>query len=375
MIIEVKGVQFVNKGAELMLVAIQQAMEKEYGNSFHIALSPRNSPYEKRAKYQALQKIGNLNKRIDWSYFDKAIPNALCKAYGLAKHEDIDVALDASGFAYGDQWTSAMLAHSVRQAKLMKERGAHYIFMPQAMGPFSSDKYKKLVKEAADSASLMFIRDPMSYKYVTEITGERENVILSPDFTNLVNPNYADNNQEKIFTIIPNGKMLGKQNKNNFNGRDYLNEFVQAGLYAQSKGYHVNVLNHEGKGDLRICKNIFSSLSSDKATLIDDLSALEVKEKINCSEIVLCSRFHGCVSSLAQNIPVIATSWSHKYEMLYADYNVTDLVYKFDKDLVGQVSKVIHDYDKYKRTIAESSRVQKEKVRDMWSGIFSLLKN
>ena len=202
MIIEVKGVQFINKGAELMLVAIEQELKARLQKNYTLVLSPRNSPFEKRAEYRAFQKIGNLFKRIDWSYLDWAIPTSICKNYGLAKHRDIDIVLDASGFSYGEQWSHHMLAHSVRQAKLMKRNGKHFVFLPQAMGPFKSKKYKKLIKEAVDNCSLMFVRDKQSFNFVKEIVGDRENLRLAPDFTNLVISSIPSVCKE-ILTIIP----------------------------------------------------------------------------------------------------------------------------------------------------------------------------
>lgn len=378
MFIEIKGVQFSNKGAELMLKSIDNKLKSELDAPYSLVLSPRNSPFDERLNYQAYQKIGNLFKRIDWSYLDFLVPDTLCKNYGLKRHKDVNIVLDASGFAYGQQWNPAMLKHSVRQARKLHLDGGKYIFLPQAMGPFENSIYSKLIKQAVRYSELFFVRDKKSYEYVTKITGEVDKVQIFPDFTNLLNVDDFDDNiprlsRKKIVTFIPNNKMINTK-RSSLKWENYVAQFIDAALWAQKQNFHVCVMNHEGRNDELLCSQIYSGISSKNATLISGVNAIQIKKIINKSHLVVSSRFHGCVSSLSQGIPVVGTSWSHKYEMLYEDYDVQELIYKFDSSLSSLLSNILLNYDEYKNRLNKSLELEKLKSQKMWDIVFSRIK-
>ena len=107
MMIEIKGVQFVNKGAELMLAAIIERI-KEYWPEANIVLEVDPlSPYKKRAELGAFQKLSLRKNFIDLNFLSYYLPKVFrnyLKKWGIVTEADINVVLDAAGFAYGDQW-------------------------------------------------------------------------------------------------------------------------------------------------------------------------------------------------------------------------------------------------------------------------------
>jgi colanic acid/amylovoran biosynthesis protein len=383
MLIEVKGVQFKNKGAELMLLAVANRV-KSWGNSIkpRLALSiGKNLPYDKRQKYEAYQKLGGLYKRIDTSKFESLLPKNIKGFLGIVTHKDIDIVLDASGFSYGQQWTSAMLQHSVRQAKLMHERGAHYIFLPQAFGPFKDAKYKRLIKEAIHYSSLVFARDETSFNYIKEIVGECDNLFLFPDFTNLVESKTSSINSLELPSnnfclLIPNSKMFGKKSYSSITEVDYIEQFSKAAVEANNKGFQPVVLNHEGGADAPLCQalaNKIEVITGKKVLYLSELDALQVKSVIGSSKLVICSRFHGCVSALSQGVPVIGTSWSHKYEMLFKGYDAEELLFNFESKLPDMLRSLLDNMEEVKVKITDKAYSEKVKSNEMWSLIENLL--
>ena len=104
MYIEIKGVDFVNKGAELMMHAVLQKVGEKIPQAKFVLTPTANSPYEKRARLGLYQKIWFSKFGIPLGmYFGKYIHKKLREYYGLVCHEEIKIGLDASGFSYSDQ--------------------------------------------------------------------------------------------------------------------------------------------------------------------------------------------------------------------------------------------------------------------------------
>ena len=86
MIIEITGVGFHNKGAELMLLAVKEQVES-WGD-VEIALAPHSSsPYLKRARLGVWQKVnlrlGKLNLNSLSYYLPKSFRHSLRRSFGL----------------------------------------------------------------------------------------------------------------------------------------------------------------------------------------------------------------------------------------------------------------------------------------------------
>ena len=105
MIIQVDGTNSVNKGAELMLYAVVEQLEKT-GIDTEIYLNTKNNE-----RIPKLIKLPNVKKRFFLKYgiyilkiFKKLkIPTKVFSRYYVWS-DKIDMVLDASGFQFSDQW-------------------------------------------------------------------------------------------------------------------------------------------------------------------------------------------------------------------------------------------------------------------------------
>lgn len=329
MIVEIRKTGFVNKGAELMLLAAIQQVRGRFPEA-KLVMAPTHSgdsaPYEHRANLGFYQKAWLWRYGIQLGDLARLAPAKLLDMYGVVLDKDVDVVLDAAGFSYSDQWGVGFSQELARSARRWKKNGTKLILLPQAFGPYTSVKSKEAVKVFVENADLIYARDEVSYRHLTEIVGEVGNVRLSPDFTNIVEGTPASNtvcknlNVSERVCLIPNYRMVDKTSQ----GSDYVSFMKRVVKVLRNYGEDPFILIHDRGPDINLADSL--SAENQRVDIIEEQDALRIKEIIGGSKAVIGSRFHGLVSALSQGVPALATGWSHKYEMLFSDYGLSDSV-------------------------------------------------
>lgn len=372
MIVKIEDVGFNNKGAALMLYAIVKELKKQYeGQSITIVVSNYLGDFEQFASLNLYREAHFYKYGVNFLNF---IPDVQLVNARLINPDKIDVIINASGFSIGDFWSKFITNKSqsrLKQYKKIKQRGGKVIFMPQAFGPFKDENVKKYVQDLNKVVDVFFAREKQSYEYLTEVIGS-EKVKLCPDFTNLYTPEYEYNLSDKYVVLIPNSKMLESKSS----GKEaYFNLFVELTKVIQQAGLKVVFLNHEGPKDFEIIEEIISLGGIKDAELLNDLNADQVKGVIKNAFVVVSSRFHGAVSSLSQNVPLLVTSWSHKYEELLKDYNFSDGVISSDDITKSKIrlQELIEKNGEIREKLTQNVKLQKELSSKMWQDIYKLL--
>lgn len=130
MLIEIRKAFFLNKGAELMLYAVLDKMKEMYPDAkFAMAPHPLAAPYEKRIKLQLYQKPDIWKYGFQWGKAFNFMPKIIRDMYGIVLDKEIDIVIDAGGFAYSDQWgekSSLGLQNSCRSWKKMALKSFYY---------------------------------------------------------------------------------------------------------------------------------------------------------------------------------------------------------------------------------------------------------
>lgn len=363
-----------------MLAALSEVIRDTMPNA-KIVLDPTSADYVHRAKYGVFQLAQFKKFGINLAQIFALLPQRVRQRFGIVLPKEIDVILDASGFAYGDQWGAAKLKSRLadnlknfKSAKLTRK----VILLPQAFGPFEGPGMRAAMQEVIEQADLVFARDPDSFTYLNQVKSS-ETVRLAPDFTNLFRAAYAgefDRQANKI-CFIPNAKML--EMKHSGEGNEYAK--FMAGLLKQACDANLNpfLLIHEGQKDRKLGEEIMRLANCDVPLFHPD-NAADVKAIIGLSKLVISSRFHGLVSALSQGVPVLATGWSHKYQRLLADYGVADCLFDERVDAARaseMMLKLGQDevaYQQMVENIASKSIEEKAKTKDMWQQVFKVLR-
>lgn len=372
--IEIRGTQFVNKGAYLMLVACIEQL-KIYHPNIEIVLAPnKNSPYRSRALIGAYQKVSLRYSGIDFNFMSYFIPKFIRRLlrdrFGLVFEPELELVLDASGFAYGDQWGGRNVELLAAEILRLRNHNVGYILLPQAFGPFSKAADRAALTQGLSAALLVCARDQQSYEHLTQ-NAANSNIQQFGDFTNLVvvpSAEGAPQNNISYGLVIPNSAMLGHRNHNNAWKTNYLRQLNYGIQLMHEAGLTPILFNHEGQDDAELCEQL--SVANPSLLVLAPSCPIEVKSWIAGARIVFCSRFHGCVSALSSAVPCIGTSWSHKYEMLFAEYGQNALIQPDTTEdelrcLIAQVGSAEN-----RQLLQERAEYWKQQSRLMWQTVF-----
>jgi len=377
-LIEIRKAGFLNKGAELMLYSVLEKMKAAYPDA-KFAMEPYrvSAPYEKRALLGFYQKPRLFKMGIQFGQLFNLVPGIIKDTLGIVTDKDVDIVIDAAGFLYSDQWDVRSSLELSDSCKRWKKNGTKVILLPQAFGPFKNPNIRKAIKVVLNNADLVFAREKVSYDYLVDVAGERPNLKMAPDFTNLIEGVLPDkfNTQTNRFCLVPNYRMIDKTPKEQ--SEAYLPFMINCAKYLVKKNVKPFILVHEGADDLMLAEKINKAVG-DILPIIKETNPLKIKGILGACEGTLGSRFHGLVSALSQGVPALATSWSHKYQMLYDDYGFSEGlldVTSSEQELHAKLDLLINEASKarIKQTLAQNSASLKEQSKAMWDDVFAAL--
>jgi colanic acid/amylovoran biosynthesis protein len=372
MIIEVAGTSTRNKGAELMLVAIREHFASR--PNVQLAVDQFFGSYPERAQYGLLQKVALSG----WGRSRLAVeimPDAFKQAFGLVEEKDVDVLLDASGFAFGDQHPPERAVRFADRVEAAKQAGKTVILLPQALGPFRQPTIRGAFARIVTAADLIFARDDVSMRHAQEAAGTPDHLLQAPDFTNLVQPAQSGESEASDrVCIVPNERMVEKAETAE-EAEAYVPLMVSCITAVKNAGLRPVLLLH-GDDDAELAESIRQRAGGPIPLHTED-DPVVLKRYLGESHLVIASRFHALMGALSQGVPSIGTSWSHKYEMLFDEYGCPDQLLSTSAD-EEHIRTVVHqavgpDRDALARRVQNRAKALKQQTTSMWKRVDAVL--
>lgn len=358
--VEIKGIGFPNKGADLLLCAVLEQLKKR---GLTACMEPY-SPYKYKLDYPIITKTSIYMCGVNILYPLNILPKYVKQRLGFVSPSKVDLVLDASGFAYGDDWP-----RSIAKSRILSGKKTTTILLPQSLGPFYKKRSIKTANQISKRAKLIFSREQEGIKHFFSATGIEAN--YCPDITFIYKPKKTEDSAEvpTDVLIIPNFQVYLRE------GETYLINLSKIIFSILSLNRKVTFLNHEGEKDNNICETISQRVLKEKGIKINTLcptTGVEAKQLISRANLVFTSRYHGLISALSQQIPVACYGWSFKYRAIMNRFELPtiDLANPKEEDIDFLLSQ---DYSGRFLSLSYKEELKKikQEINQMWDVVFS----
>lgn len=376
MLYNVSGINFDNHGAVMMLQATINNLQ-DHDPKAKVAVRI-GADYHERSKFPLYQRIDRERERGDISAIVNLVPKRVRRALGVVSRRDVDVWLDASGFAFGDFWGAAKVRNRLYPALDEKrKRGTPVILLPQALGPFTGPGMREAFARVVDEADLICVRDAQSFAYLNDTFELKNNIVRCPDYTIMLPAQFKEKHASLRGRpcIVPNSMIARSLGADALSV--YFGMLTSAVSELRNVGQDPFVLLHDHVQDGELAQNLCSSVGG--MDCVSEPDPLVVKGILSGVSMVVGSRFHALVSSLSQGIPSIVIGWSHKYQELLADYGSQESLVAITPDGQQAVSELIKQYadevsaGTKRAALAAAAVAQRADVEAMWERVFQVI--
>ncbi len=346
----ITGGGFTNKGGEAMVLTVADALRNRLPELDIYVTAPFREAGAIRAA--GLIPTGRGHPKSPVSH--------LCSALRTRSVIRACCALiDVGGYQFGAPWGAKRASQMAKMLKGLAARGAPIFFMPQAWGPFSSEELADNVRQIVDISTACFVRDTASMRMMQDLLGTTISKIrfahdVAWNFVGAKRPvgeqllrraGLKRSGHSLTVAVTPNLRVYERTE-----GTGPQNQYIKSllGIVRHLCFAHkaqVVLVGHElalpsagVEDDRTLCRLLMDLLDSKWPVRHVDayLSAAEVKSIIGCCDLVLASRYHALIAALSQGIPVAAIGWSHKYEELFKEVDLSENML-YTKDPLNQV--------------------------------------
>lgn len=373
-----------NKGDHLMVEGVIDFIRENYNDAKISVPFYSKFPAKNYKLYRVLSghKYKNTLKHkllnlfcIILNLFFNVVPKNVRYKLGFVCLNEVTCVFDTSGFYLGDQWPAENLYGMISCYMKYKKNGAKIVLLPKAFGPFTKHTVINLAKDLYNLSDVIFVRDSYSYKEYSNIIFNNDKLIQIPDYSGIVLPKRIID--QSLFSdkvcIIPNFRYF---EKNKLEYKSYINFILETIKYLRTKDIESFFVIHSTIMDVHIAKQV-NNLLEKKIDIIIEEDPKILKAYVGAACFTISSRYHGIINALSQGKPAIGTSWNHKYEELFLEYNIYNLlIINMDIEIMKRTIDYIIDKTNYNAIV--TNIVQRnininEKIKYMYDYIKAII--
>lgn len=365
-----------NKGDELMLHTVMHRL-REINPEIRFVLPHFTGDFIYRARIGTYQLLWPGDWRSLSGTIGRVILNRFRESFGIVAEKELSWIVNFQGYRYAD-FGEDIVRKDYRNDLRRRRKGIRSIFLPQSYGPFNSLEVARMTRSILESAALVGVRDTESEEYLRDIGIPSDLMFKSPDITvdfACQTASTFSDMSERIVAIIPNIWMIERMPQ--VQSLQYITFLERVIKRLNEHGVKVELINHAPFQDDRVF-NAWAEQVGRNFAPIAERSPVELKRRISRCLFVVGSRYHGLVAALSQNIPALATSWAHKYNGLYDDYGIENLLLSPDDDedvLLTTLDRLCDQStnDILRRQLALANERNHFRLNELWARVHQLM--
>ncbi len=305
------------------------------------------------------------------------LPRSISRWRGFARTDRTAAILDNSGFQYGDPWAELVpqMEGRLQEYTEAHRQGAKVILVPQAFGPFQLPATREYMRRLFEVSDLLFARDRFSHQHLQHAGCPEEKIAVAPDFSVLVEGQPPTDNVDwsRRVGIVPNMRMTDRTPP--AIAHHYHAFLVDCITQVRARGFEPLIIVHE-KHDLEFVQSLRTAAGFPVEMV--DASPVESKGILGACHAVIGSRFHSLIGSLSQAVPTLGTVWTHKYQALFEEYEVSECLLHDLSSPEAVEKKMALLFDEASRRdlitrLERNAARHKERVRAMWTQVERLI--
>ena len=365
-----------NKGAAAMLSNIVDKTSKKHKDTVFSVFSVYPEEDEKQKYHKNVNIISAKPKEVVFKIFplsllfflfkNTPLKRSLLKNKILKAYCDVDYLIDAAGVSFIDSRGFTMNTYNFICMAIPLLLNVPVMKFSQAMGSFNSFYNRIYAKIILPKLEIICARGEKTENFLKDLDLDNIDRCADGAFGLLPSP---DLSSETIFNVDNNSIVFSVSSvvykyckKNNI---DYISTSSLFIDYLVEIGYEVVILANGARksasglknNDLPICAEIYNQVKKKDKVFFqyEEFTPYQIWQIIGNSKALVGSRFHAMIAALDNGIPVLLVGWSHKYEEVLADFNLsfTSIDYKHlsFEHLVSSFDSFMNKYDEIKELI------------------------